>query len=100
MLTILWLMHHRTEGRISCREVQLHRECDALCSTDRDGTLSCELKVAVLLPSNPSYDISLPKVLPVLGKETRAEASEVASAKLNENKNRASREKTRILDAR
>ncbi|XP_024887410.1 atrial natriuretic peptide receptor 1-like isoform X2 [Temnothorax curvispinosus] len=65
MLTILWLIH-RAEGKITCREVQLHRDCEALCSTNRDGVVSCELRVAVLLPADPRYDISLPKVLPVL----------------------------------
>ncbi|XP_011693285.1 PREDICTED: atrial natriuretic peptide receptor 1-like isoform X1 [Wasmannia auropunctata] len=65
-LTILWLMMCQTEGKVTCREVQLHRDCEALCSTSRDGVVSCELRVAVLLPADPRYDISLPKVLPVL----------------------------------
>ncbi|XP_077259435.1 atrial natriuretic peptide receptor 1 isoform X2 [Temnothorax americanus] len=65
VLTILWLIR-RAEGKITCREVQLHRDCEALCSTNRDGVVSCELRVAVLLPADPRYDISLPKVLPVL----------------------------------
>ncbi|XP_018358837.1 PREDICTED: atrial natriuretic peptide receptor 1-like isoform X3 [Trachymyrmex cornetzi] len=72
VLMILWLIY-RTEGKVTCRgEVQLRRdcehcaECDALCSTSRDGAVSCELRVAVLLPEDPRYDISLPKVLPVL----------------------------------
>ncbi|XP_012055566.1 PREDICTED: atrial natriuretic peptide receptor 1 [Atta cephalotes] len=72
VLIILWLIY-RTEGKVTCRgEVQLRRdcehcaECDALCSTSRDGAVSCELRVAVLLPKDPRYDISLPKVLPVL----------------------------------
>lgn len=67
MLTILWLMYP-AEGKVTCREVQLHRDCEALCSTSRDGVVSCELRVAVLLPMDPRYDISLLKVLPVLGK--------------------------------
>lgn len=68
MLTILWLMYP-AEGKVTCRDkVQLHRDCEALCSTSRDGVVSCELRVAVLLPADPRYDISLPKVLPVLGK--------------------------------
>ncbi|XP_032687891.1 atrial natriuretic peptide receptor 1-like isoform X4 [Odontomachus brunneus] len=68
MLTILWLMHHRTEGRITteCRKVQLHRDCEALCNTNPNGVLSCELRVAVLLPSDSNFDISLSKVQPVL----------------------------------
>nr|XP_012220334.1 PREDICTED: atrial natriuretic peptide receptor 1 isoform X2 [Linepithema humile]XP_012220340.1 PREDICTED: atrial natriuretic peptide receptor 1 isoform X2 [Linepithema humile]XP_012220347.1 PREDICTED: atrial natriuretic peptide receptor 1 isoform X2 [Linepithema humile] len=65
MLTILWLMYG-VEGKVTCREVQLHRDCETLCSTSRDGIVSCELRVAVLLPADPSFDISLPKVLPVL----------------------------------
>ncbi|KAL6262940.1 hypothetical protein P5V15_005728 [Pogonomyrmex californicus] len=68
MLTILWLIH-RTEGQITCREVQLHRDCTTLCSNDstsRDDGTFCELRIAVLLPADPKYDISLPKVLPVL----------------------------------
>ncbi|KAL0132007.1 hypothetical protein PUN28_000049 [Cardiocondyla obscurior] len=64
-LAILWLLH-KTEGKATCREVHLHRDCEALCSTNRDGVVSCELRVAVLLPADPRYDISLPKVLPVL----------------------------------
>ncbi|XP_036142551.1 atrial natriuretic peptide receptor 1 isoform X2 [Monomorium pharaonis] len=68
MLTILWLMY-RTEGKVTCRdtEVKLHHNCEALCSNaSRDGLDSCELRIAVLLPADPAYDISLPKVLPVL----------------------------------
>lgn len=74
MLMILWLIY-RAEGKVTCRgEVQLRRdcehcaECDALCSKNREGAVSCELRVAVLLPKDLRYDISLPKVLPVLGK--------------------------------
>lgn len=67
MLAILWLIS-RAEGKVTCREVQLHRDCEELCNTSRDGVVSCELRVAVLLPADPRYDISLPKVLPVLGK--------------------------------
>jgi len=67
MLMILWLMH-RTEGKVTCRSSQLHRDCETLCNTDRNGIISCELRVAVLLPADPTFDISLPKVLPVLGK--------------------------------
>ncbi|XP_018313431.1 atrial natriuretic peptide receptor 1 isoform X3 [Mycetomoellerius zeteki] len=72
MLMILWLIY-RAEGKVTCRgEVQLRRdcehcaECDALCSKNREGAVSCELRVAVLLPKDLRYDISLPKVLPVL----------------------------------
>lgn len=67
MLAILWLMH-RVESKLTCREMQLHRDCEALCSTSRDGVVSCELRVAVLLPADSRFDISLPKVLPILGK--------------------------------
>ncbi|XP_025266897.1 atrial natriuretic peptide receptor 1 isoform X2 [Camponotus floridanus] len=65
MLAMFWLMH-RVGGKVTCREVQLHRDCETLCSTSRNGTVSCELRVAVLLPADPKFDISLPKVLPVL----------------------------------
>ncbi|KAM0730711.1 Atrial natriuretic peptide receptor 1 [Formica fusca] len=65
VLAILWLAH-QVGGKVTCREVQLHRDCETLCSTSRDGVVSCELRVAVLLPADPSFDISLPKVLPVL----------------------------------
>ncbi|XP_029671492.1 atrial natriuretic peptide receptor 1-like [Formica exsecta] len=65
VLAILWLVH-QVGGKVTCREVQLHRDCETLCSTSRDGVVSCELRVAVLLPADPSFDISLPKVLPVL----------------------------------
>jgi len=67
MLTILWLMH-RAEGKVTCRASQLHRDCETLCNTNRNGIISCELRVAVLLPADPTFDISLPKILPVLGK--------------------------------
>lgn len=77
MLTILWLMHG-IESKVTCREVQLHRDCEALCSTSRDGVVSCELRVAVLLPADPRFDISLPKVLPVLGKAIRANLDRVS----------------------
>lgn len=73
-LTFLWLMVHRMEGKMTCREVQLHRDCEKLCSTGRDGVVSCELRVAVLLPADPRFDISLPKVLPVLGKAASHES--------------------------
>lgn len=84
MLTILWLMY-RAEGKVTCREVQLHRDCEALCSTNRNNDVSCELRVAVLLPADPRYDISLPKVLPVLGKSPtlwQAGTSERAELKM------------------
>lgn len=78
---------YRAEGKVTCREVQLHRDCEALCSTSRDNVVSCELRVAVLLPADPRYDISLPKVLPVLGKSYsrhlgQAETSECAELKM------------------
>lgn len=66
MLTIAWLMCP-VEGRVTCREVQLARDCDALCKKNRHGIVSCELRVAVILPADPMFDISLPRVLPVLG---------------------------------
>ncbi|XP_031842737.1 atrial natriuretic peptide receptor 1 [Nomia melanderi] len=53
-------------GEVTCREVQLARSCETLCKRNRYGVVSCELRIAVLLPADPSYDISLPKVLPVL----------------------------------
>ncbi|XP_070155768.1 atrial natriuretic peptide receptor 1 isoform X2 [Polyergus mexicanus] len=65
VLAILWLVH-QVGGKVTCREVQLHRDCETLCSTSRDGGVSCELRVAVLLPADSSFDISLPKILPVL----------------------------------
>nr|XP_012146921.1 PREDICTED: atrial natriuretic peptide receptor 1-like isoform X4 [Megachile rotundata] len=64
-LTIAWLTFP-VNGKTTCREVQLPRDCEALCKRNRHGVISCELRVAVLLPADPSYDISLPKVLPVL----------------------------------
>lgn len=52
-----------------CREAQLPRDCEALCSFDRHGQVtSCELRAAVLLVNNSKYEISLMKVMPVLGK--------------------------------
>lgn len=57
-------------GEVTCREVQLARSCETLCKRNRYGVVSCELRIAVLLPADPSYDISLPKVLPVLGKSS------------------------------
>lgn len=52
-----------------CREAQLPRDCEALCTGGRHGVESCELRVAVLLPADPRYEIALPRVLPVLGKK-------------------------------
>lgn len=57
----------------SCRRTRLPRDCEALCSQDRRGEVtSCELRAAVLLPGDPRYEISLPKVLPVLGESRHA----------------------------
>ncbi|OAD52020.1 Atrial natriuretic peptide receptor 1 [Eufriesea mexicana] len=64
-LMIAWLTCS-VNGKVTCREVQLARDCEALCKKNRYGTISCELRVAVLLPADPSFDIALPKVLPVL----------------------------------
>lgn len=69
-LTIAWLTCP-VNGKVTCREVQLARDCEALCKRNRYGAISCELRVAVLLPADPSYDIALPKVLPVLGEYRR-----------------------------
>ncbi|XP_031787909.1 atrial natriuretic peptide receptor 1 isoform X3 [Nasonia vitripennis] len=50
-----------------CREAQLPRDCEALCSFDQHGQVtSCELRAAVLLVNNSKYEISLMKVMPVL----------------------------------
>lgn len=68
-LTIAWLIGWcPVNGKVNCREVQLARDCEALCKKNQDGVSSCELRVAVLLPADPRFDIALPKVLPVLGK--------------------------------
>lgn len=57
-----------------CREAKLPRDCEALCSFDRSGQVtSCELRAAVLLVNNSKYEISLMKVMPVLGKEERSD---------------------------
>lgn len=66
-LTIVWLTCP-ANGKVTCREVQLARDCEALCKQNRHGTVSCELRVAVLLPADSSFDIALLKVRPVLGK--------------------------------
>ncbi|XP_026674048.1 atrial natriuretic peptide receptor 1-like isoform X2 [Ceratina calcarata] len=63
-LTIVWITCS-VNGKMTCREVQLARDCEALCKRNRAG-VSCELRVAVLLPADSSFDISLLKVLPVL----------------------------------
>ncbi|XP_068978418.1 atrial natriuretic peptide receptor 1-like isoform X2 [Bombus flavifrons] len=66
-LTIAWLIGWcPVNGKVNCREVQLARDCEALCKKNQDGVSSCELRVAVLLPADPRFDIALPKVLPVL----------------------------------
>ncbi|XP_043518997.1 atrial natriuretic peptide receptor 1-like isoform X2 [Frieseomelitta varia] len=66
-LTITWLIGWcPVNGKVTCREVQLAHDCEALCKRSRNGTFSCELRVAVLLPADPMFDIALPKVLPVL----------------------------------
>ncbi|XP_076164769.1 atrial natriuretic peptide receptor 1 isoform X1 [Ptiloglossa arizonensis] len=54
------------KGEVTCRDVHLPRGCEALCKKNRYGVMSCELRIAVLLPLNANFDISLPKVLPVL----------------------------------
>ncbi|CAK9824817.1 Atrial natriuretic peptide receptor 1 [Anthophora retusa] len=64
-LTIAWLTCP-VNGKVTCREVQMARDCEALCKTGHRGTVSCELRVAIILPADPSFDIALPKVLPVL----------------------------------
>lgn len=66
ILTAILLLMHRTDGKVTCREIQLPRDCETLCTTSKDGVVSCELRVAVILPADPSFDISLPKVMPVL----------------------------------
>lgn len=66
-LTIAWLTCP-VNGKMTCREVQLARDCEALCKENHYGSSTCELRVALLLPADPSFDIALPKVLPVLGK--------------------------------
>lgn len=66
-LTIAWLTCP-VNGKMTCREVQLARDCEALCKENHYGRSTCELRVALLLPADPSFDIALPKVLPVLGK--------------------------------
>ncbi|XP_043500000.1 atrial natriuretic peptide receptor 3 [Polistes fuscatus] len=53
-------------GKSTCREIELPRDCEALCNTSRTGVVSCELRVVVMLPADPQYEIALPKVLPVL----------------------------------
>ncbi|CAB0033004.1 unnamed protein product [Trichogramma brassicae] len=51
-----------------CREAQLPRDCETLCNFDQQGqVINCELRAAVLLPADSRYEISLFKVLPVLG---------------------------------
>ncbi|XP_048515966.1 atrial natriuretic peptide receptor 2 isoform X3 [Athalia rosae] len=54
------------EASAGCREPQLPRDCEFLCTTSRQGVETCELRIAVLLPADSRYEISLPKVLPVL----------------------------------
>lgn len=66
MLMIVWLACP-LRGKVTCREVQLARDCEALCKRNRHGAVTCELRIAVILPADPSFEISLPKVLPVLG---------------------------------
>ncbi|XP_043286656.1 atrial natriuretic peptide receptor 1-like isoform X4 [Venturia canescens] len=54
------------QGETACRETKLPRDCESLCTRNRAGVESCELRIAVLLPADTTYDVSLPKVLPVL----------------------------------
>lgn len=68
LTTIFSLMRHAAQGKVTCREIQFPRDCEVLCSTNQTGVISCELRVAVILPADPNFEISLPKVLPVLGK--------------------------------
>ncbi|KOC59165.1 Atrial natriuretic peptide receptor 1 [Habropoda laboriosa] len=64
--TIAWLTCPVVNGKVTCREVQMARDCEALCKRNDHGVVSCELRVAVILPADPRFDIALPKVLPVL----------------------------------
>ncbi|KAF7383882.1 hypothetical protein HZH68_014639 [Vespula germanica] len=66
LTTIFSLMRHTAQGKVTCREIQFPRDCEVLCSTNQTGVISCELRVAVILPADPNFEISLPKVLPVL----------------------------------
>ncbi|XP_076650294.1 atrial natriuretic peptide receptor 1 [Halictus rubicundus] len=67
LTTFAWFLWFAcsAEGEASCREVQLARSCETLCKINQ-LPVSCELRIAVLLPADPGFDISLPKVLPVL----------------------------------
>ncbi|XP_078038727.1 atrial natriuretic peptide receptor 1 [Augochlora pura] len=64
--TVAWfaLFACTAKGEASCREARLARSCENLCEINQ--TQECELRIAVLLPADPRFDISLPKVLPVL----------------------------------
>ncbi|XP_044585548.1 atrial natriuretic peptide receptor 1-like isoform X3 [Cotesia glomerata] len=64
--TLLITIMCATIARSSCRETKLARDCEALCSKNQRGFISCELRAAVLLPNNTLFDISLYKVMPVL----------------------------------
>lgn len=70
-LILLWmiLLIYPVFVKMSCHETKLPRDCESLCSKNRRGFISCELRAAVLLPDDDkTFDISLHKVLPVLGK--------------------------------
>ncbi|XP_014598913.1 PREDICTED: atrial natriuretic peptide receptor 1-like isoform X2 [Polistes canadensis] len=66
LITILLFIRQTAIGKSTCREIELPRDCEALCNTSRTGVFSCELRVVVMLPADPQYEIALPKVLPVL----------------------------------
>ncbi|KAI4496755.1 hypothetical protein M0804_000565 [Polistes exclamans] len=66
LITIFLFIRQTAIGKSTCREIELPRDCEALCNTSRTGVFSCELRVVVMLPADPQYEIALPKVLPVL----------------------------------
>ncbi|KAI4498918.1 hypothetical protein M0802_006093 [Mischocyttarus mexicanus] len=66
LITIFLFIPQLIIGKSTCREIELPRDCEALCNTSSTGVVSCELRVVVMLPADPQYEIALPKVLPVL----------------------------------
>lgn len=66
VLSLLLLLERLASG---CEDKVLPRSCQSLCTMDpiSGEVKSCELRVAVILPSDSRYEISQAKVSPVLG---------------------------------
>lgn len=73
MITTLLIWNYcARQAETACQETKLPRDCESLCTRSRAGVESCEVRIAVLLPADTTYDVSLSKVLPVLGENEKS----------------------------